>query len=66
MQASHLMERYTALVKEDPHMYRAAESLLSTLSYLATNRFGFSFGHFVMYSRLFLVISVICHVMSTS
>ena len=41
MQASHLIERYTALVKEDPHMYRAAESLLSTLSYLATNRFGF-------------------------
>jgi hypothetical protein len=41
--ASDLLERYTArytaLVKADPHMYRAAESLLSTLSYLATNRY---------------------------
>jgi len=35
---THLLTRYTALVKADPHMYRGAESLLSTLSYLATNR----------------------------
>ena len=42
---THLLARYTALVKEDPHVYRAAESLLSSLSYLTTNRSYF--GYFV-------------------
>lgn len=35
---SHLLRTYSRLVKTDPHMYRGLESLLASLSYIATNR----------------------------